>query len=166
MARRPAAVGRILVSINPFVPKPWTPFQWEPMEDLRLAQAEARAASAARSSAHPGGAGRDREPARRRTCRRCCRAAIVAWRRCCERLHADPERLVADAARAAAAARTTSSIPIASCTARYAPDELLPWDFIDHAVDKRYLLAERRKALGEVQTPPCDTHTCHACGAC
>ena len=27
-------VGRILVSINPFVPKPWTPFQWEPMEDL------------------------------------------------------------------------------------------------------------------------------------
>ena len=27
-------VGRVLVSINPFVPKPWTPFQWEPMEDL------------------------------------------------------------------------------------------------------------------------------------
>src|SRR6185369_7152765 len=27
-------VGRILVSINPFVPKPWTPFQWEPMEAL------------------------------------------------------------------------------------------------------------------------------------
>src|SRR5207247_9461962 len=24
-------LGRILVSINPFVPKPWTPFQWEPM---------------------------------------------------------------------------------------------------------------------------------------
>ena len=29
----------------------------------------------------------------------------------------------------------------------YGADELLPWDFIDHAVDKRYLLAERRKAL-------------------
>src|SRR5437763_12516226 len=27
-------VGRILVSINPFVPKPWTPFQWEPMEAI------------------------------------------------------------------------------------------------------------------------------------
>src|SRR5215471_8895623 len=26
--------GSILVSINPFVPKPWTPFQWELMEDL------------------------------------------------------------------------------------------------------------------------------------
>src|SRR5260370_20599748 len=29
-------VGRILVSINPFVPKPWTPFQWEPMEAIPL----------------------------------------------------------------------------------------------------------------------------------
>src|SRR5262249_54551783 len=27
-------VGRILVSVNPFVPKPWTPFQWEPMESI------------------------------------------------------------------------------------------------------------------------------------
>ena len=26
-------VGRVTVSLNPFVPKPWTPFQWDPMED-------------------------------------------------------------------------------------------------------------------------------------
>jgi hypothetical protein len=45
-------------------------------------------------------------------------------------------------------------------------EALLPWDFIDHAVDKRYLLAERRKAFGEIQTAPCDTATCHSCGAC
>ena len=37
---------------------------------------------------------------------------------------------------------------------------------IDQAIDKRYLLAERRKAFVEMQTPPCDTATCHACGAC
>jgi hypothetical protein len=45
-------------------------------------------------------------------------------------------------------------------------DERLPWDFVDHQVDKRYLLAERRKARAELQTPPCDTHTCHSCSAC
>ncbi len=28
-------VGRVTVSLNPFVPKPWTPFQWDPMEDPR-----------------------------------------------------------------------------------------------------------------------------------
>jgi len=42
----------------------------------------------------------------------------------------------------------------------------LPWDFIDHGIDRRYLLAERRKAFGEMQTQPCDTATCHTCGAC
>ena len=48
----------------------------------------------------------------------------------------------------------------------YPLDALLPWDFVEHSVDKRYLLAERRKAFGELQTPPCDTATCHTCGAC
>jgi hypothetical protein len=48
----------------------------------------------------------------------------------------------------------------------YDVGETLPWDFIDHAVEKRYLAAERRKAFVALQTPPCDTHTCHACGAC
>src|SRR5260370_7979459 len=28
-------VGRVTVSLNPFVPKPWTPFQWDPMEDTQ-----------------------------------------------------------------------------------------------------------------------------------
>jgi hypothetical protein len=49
---------------------------------------------------------------------------------------------------------------------RWDAGEVLPWDFIDHHIDKRYLVAERRKALSEVQTPPCDTHTCQSCGAC
>jgi hypothetical protein len=48
----------------------------------------------------------------------------------------------------------------------YPLDAVLPWDFIDHSVDKRYLLAERRKAFAELETPPCDTATCHTCGAC
>src|SRR6266851_3874039 len=28
-------IGRLTVSLNPFVPKPWTPFQWDPMEDAK-----------------------------------------------------------------------------------------------------------------------------------
>src|SRR5208337_4176438 len=27
-------VANITVSVNPFVPKPWTPFQWDPMERI------------------------------------------------------------------------------------------------------------------------------------
>ena len=33
-------VGRVTVSLNPFVPKPWTPFQWDPMEDACDPQAQ------------------------------------------------------------------------------------------------------------------------------
>jgi hypothetical protein len=51
-------------------------------------------------------------------------------------------------------------------TREYAKDEVLPWDFIDHRVDKAYLWNERRKALAERETEPCDVATCHSCGAC
>jgi radical SAM superfamily enzyme YgiQ (UPF0313 family) len=43
-------VGRILVSINPFVPKPWTPFQWEamaPIAELKRKLARVRRALSA-----------------------------------------------------------------------------------------------------------------------
>lgn len=48
----------------------------------------------------------------------------------------------------------------------YGVDEMLPWDFIDHRIDKRYLWIERRKALAARQTAPCDTATCTSCAAC
>ncbi len=48
----------------------------------------------------------------------------------------------------------------------YEEDTVFPWDFIDHHIDKRYLWIERRRALAEHETEPCDVATCHACGAC
>src|SRR5262249_37422237 len=38
----PGGVGRITLSINPFVPKPWTPLQWEPMDALDSLRDKAR----------------------------------------------------------------------------------------------------------------------------
>jgi hypothetical protein len=49
---------------------------------------------------------------------------------------------------------------------RYRHDELLPWDFIDHHIDKWFLLSERKKAHFEHQSPPCDVTRCTVCGAC
>ena len=51
-------------------------------------------------------------------------------------------------------------------TRRYGYDELLPWDFIDHHIHKWFLLAERKKAHHEHQSPPCDVTRCTVCGAC
>lgn len=43
-------------------------------------------------------------------------------------------------------------------------DEILPWDFIDFGVTKKYLLKEWKKALAGETTPPCK-HDCNGCGA-
>jgi len=157
-----ARVGRILISINAFVPKPWTPFQWEPMDDLaslrgKLARLRRRLATipAVRvETESPREAYLQTLLSRgdRRVADVLTRieAAPAAWWPTLRALRGgtegiDPDRFVHRA---------------------YPLDAVLPWDVIDHAVDKRYLLAERRKAFAEIQTPPCDTATCHTCGAC
>ena len=152
--------GRILVSVNPFVPKPWTPLQWEPMEELpslrkKLAYLR-RALSAIPAVTVETESPREAylQTLLSRGDRRVAdvierlREAPDAWWPTLRALRGgplDPDRVVHRA------------IPTGA---------LLPWDFIDHAVDKRFLVAERRKAFAGLQTPPCDTATCHACSAC
>jgi radical SAM family uncharacterized protein/radical SAM-linked protein len=45
-------------------------------------------------------------------------------------------------------------------------EELLPWDHIDVGVKRDYLLTERRRAWEAVQTPDCRTVGCLDCGVC
>jgi hypothetical protein len=45
-------------------------------------------------------------------------------------------------------------------------EEVLPWDFIDHGVNKSFLAREYDKALAEHPSPPCPMDDCHRCGAC
>jgi radical SAM superfamily enzyme YgiQ (UPF0313 family) len=156
-------VGRILVSVNPFVPKPWTPFQWEAMADLGgLKRALQRVRR--RLAAIPAVQVETESPReaylQTLLSRGDRRVAPVL-----ERLHAEPDAWWATLN--SLRGGTGGTIDLDRFVLReWGERELLPWDFIDHAVDKRYLVAERRKARAEVQTPPCDTHTCHACGAC
>ena len=51
-------------------------------------------------------------------------------------------------------------------TGSYEHTSLLPWDFIDHHIERDYLWLERRRAFAERETEPCDVATCHSCGAC
>ena len=45
-------------------------------------------------------------------------------------------------------------------------DEIFPWDVIDHGIDKRYLWVEYQKSLEGKLTPRCDTDRCKRCGVC
>jgi hypothetical protein len=44
--------------------------------------------------------------------------------------------------------------------------ELLPWDFIDHGIEKSYLIREYEKALRAEATPVCRVGSCYTCGVC
>jgi radical SAM superfamily enzyme YgiQ (UPF0313 family) len=156
-------VGRILVSINPFVPKPWTPFQWEPMTDL--SELKRRLARVRRGLAAVPALQVETESPREAYLQTLLSRGDRRVAPILERLAARPDDWWATLT---SARRGSEGVvdPDRFVHRAYDAAELLPWDFIDHQVDKRYLLAERRKAHAELQTPPCDTHTCTSCGAC
>jgi radical SAM superfamily enzyme YgiQ (UPF0313 family) len=163
MAGGRPTVGRILVSINPFVPKPWTPFQWEPMEalpSLRRKLAGLRRVLGAMPAVEVETESPREGYLQTLLSRGDRRVAPIL-----ERLQAQPDDWWA-LLKSMRGSRGDLVDPDRFVHRTLPPDALLPWDFIDHHVDKRYLLAERRKALAERETPPCDTTTCHTCGAC
>jgi len=44
--------------------------------------------------------------------------------------------------------------------------ELFPWEIIDHGISREYLWAEYQRALAGKSTPVCDTAKCRRCGVC
>ena len=163
MGRGAPKVGRILVSINPFVPKPWTPFQWEAMDDL--GRLKKKLAGVRRELAALPAVECEIESPREAYLQTLLSRGDRRIAPLLVRLHEQPDDWWATLTAARAGADGLIN-PDRFVHRAYPLTALLPWDFVDHQVDKRYLLAERRKAYGELQTPPCDTHTCHACAAC
>jgi len=166
-------VGHVTVSLNPFVPKPWTPFQWDPMEDaaslkrkivlLRAALGRLGGASIELVAESPREAyfqtmvsRGDRRVGQilERLSSRGCDDAGAIWRE------------LRAIKREAAEGTTALPNPDAYVTRQFAHDEVLPWDFIDHHIHKWFLLSERKKAHYEHQTKPCDVTRCTVCGAC
>ena len=157
-------VANITVSVNPFVPKPWTPFQWDPME--RTASLKDKLACLRRRLSAIPNVHLDAESPREayfqtvlsRGDRRIAGvlravheadgdwwSVIRAWQRDGIPGMPHPDDYVHRA---------------------YGDNERFPWDFIDHHINKSFLWVERRKALLARQTPPCDTATCRSCAAC
>jgi radical SAM superfamily enzyme YgiQ (UPF0313 family) len=163
--RLPRGAGRITLSINPFVPKPWTPLQWEPMQDLRVLRDRVRLLE--REAKSIPGASVDFESPRDAywqtfLSRGDRRVGIIL-----EKVHEAGGRfwpILRSANRDGGFGECPP--PDHFVHRRFGPEEVLPWDFIDHRVSKGYLLAEWRKALLERETQPCDVATCHTCGAC
>jgi radical SAM superfamily enzyme YgiQ (UPF0313 family) len=158
VARGRGRIGRLHPSVNPFVPKPGTPYQWVPMEDpketdrklqyLRKAFARMPNVNAVLKSARTGVA-----------------QSILAL----------ADRRVADALEMAVTGGT--SLKRAMRDAGLDPsfylfrerrrDEVLPWDVVDNGVSKAYFWRELERSRAERLSPHCpEIQGCIRCGVC
>jgi radical SAM family uncharacterized protein/radical SAM-linked protein len=163
-------VGRsraeVKVSVGPFVPKSWTPFQWEPF--VPAPELARRIGVLRERFRHVRGAKLTwNEPAEsrleallsrgdRRLARVIARAhdlgaVFDGWS---EQLRLDAW----DAAFAEAGLDLEGELGPRDLAAT------LPWDSIDAQVRKGYLKAERRRAFAEHETPDCRWGDCMRCG--
>ena len=151
-------VGRLHPSVNPFVPKPGTPYQWLPMEDpkqtdrklqyLRKAFGRMPNVDAICKSSRTGVA-----------------QSILALG---DRRVADALEIAAvegvDLKRAVKAAGLDAAFYLFRGRGR---DETLPWDVVDNGVSKAYYLRELDKSQKEGLSPHCpEIQGCIRCGVC
>ena len=157
-------VGSVTISLNAFVPKPWTPFQWDPMESIAALRGKAQ--TLRRATRRIPNLTLDIESPREAYLQTILSRGDRRVARFIEAVHAadgDWWRVIRAWQRDGLAG---APHPDAYVHRTYGADERLPWDFIDHRIAKSYLWVERRKALSARQTAPCDTSTCRSCAAC
>jgi radical SAM superfamily enzyme YgiQ (UPF0313 family) len=157
-SRSRGRIGEITVSLNSFVPKPVTPFQWAAMDEVKTLKAKIRQVSE----------GLKKVPNVR------VHADLPRWA-FLQALLSRGDRRVARLLEAAAAngwnwpqTFKQSVLNPGFYVSRERPlGELLPWDFIDHGVRKEFLKEEYRRALAARTSPDCPmVEACDRCGAC
>lgn len=150
-------LGSITLSLNSFVPKPFTPFQWAPFAGLadlkdriRLVKRELQGEKGVRVHADlPKWA--------------YYQALLARGDRRVGALLRSVHELGGDWAKACRASPLNPDFFVLRERRR---EELFPWDFIDHGVTKAYLWEEYQNALAARETPPCQPELCTRCGVC
>ena len=150
-------VGRIRLSINCFVPKPFTPFQWFPMDTVDSLKEKQKIIKGTLSGEGGIGIGFD----------------VPKWAYVQTLLSRGDRRvgkmLLTTYTNKGDWKATFRSSDVNPDFFVYRPKDLneqLPWDFIDHGIKKSSLKEEYHLALESIETPPCDVGNCTRCGVC
>jgi radical SAM family uncharacterized protein len=157
--------AQVNVSVNTFVPKPHTPFQWLPLESVEaIGQRQQALRRALRSRAiklsWSGAEETWLEAALSRGDRRLGQVILRAWQRGA-RFDAWNEWLRPEVWRRAFA--DSGLNPSFYTTRQREQDETFPWDHIDTGVRKSFLWEEYQRALGAEPSVNC-AEGCMGCG--
>ncbi len=150
-------IGDITISLNCFVPKPFTPFQWVAMAETgdlkkKIAKIKNELKRVPNLRVH---------------------SDIPRWAYI-QALFSRGDRRVADILSLAHThkgnwARTLKVVsvnPDFYVLRERDLDEHLPWDFLDQGIKKSYLQTEYRRATSAKPSPTCRVDTCQICGIC
>ena len=156
-SRAKKRMGEITVSLNSFVPKPFTPFQWVKMDDAHLLKSKIKKV----------------KNGLKRVANVRVHADIPRWAYI-QALLSRGDRKVAQILSLVNTNQgnwptTFKSSPINPdfyVLRERSLDELLPWDFIDHGIKKSFLKTEYKRALQGKTSPPCPMESCNICGIC
>jgi len=148
-------LGLMTLSLSSFVPKPFTPLQWVPFTEvselkkrLQLVRRELQGLKEVRVHTDlPKWAYTQALLARgdRRVGELLLAAHQQGWSKALRQSPVNPDFFV---------------------LRERDPNELFPWDFIHHGINKEYLWEEYQKALAGQETPPCQPQVCERCGVC
>ena len=157
---------QVTISVSPFIPKPFTAFQWEPQDTLE---------EMLRKQEYVGSCVRDRKVKyNHHDARTCVIEAVLArgdrrlsaalYEACRRGFRFDAWSEYFDYDKWMEVFAAVGIDPAFYANRRFGLDEVLPWDVIDCGVTKACLKRERAKAFEGVTTPNC-REKCAGCGA-
>ncbi len=157
---------QVTISVSPFIPKPFTAFQWEPQDTLE---------EMLRKQAYVGSCVKDRKVKyNHHDARTCVIEAVLArgdrrlsaalYEACRRGFRFDAWSEYFDYDKWMEVFAAAGIDPAFYANRRFGLDEVLPWDVIDCGVTKAFLRRERAKAFEGVTTPNC-REKCAGCGA-
>ncbi|WP_040197420.1 TIGR03960 family B12-binding radical SAM protein [Candidatus Soleaferrea massiliensis] len=167
LENKPKGKGvKITVSVSSFVPKPFTPFQFEPQDTMEMLREKQKYMVSCNNSRKITLNWHEvkvsfLEGVLARGDRRLGKVIRAAWEKGCV-LDGWDEHYQFDAWMKAFEEQDVD--PAFYANRRREFDEVLPWDHLDFGVSKAFLIRENKKAHEEVTTPHC-RQKCSGCGA-
>ncbi len=150
-------IGQIRLSVNCFIPKPFTPFQWFPMEDMNSLKEKQRFLK--KSLSKEGGVTVNFDVPKWAY----LQALLSMGDRRVGALLTKIDEYDGDLTKAFRGSDLNTDFFVHRPKE---PNEILPWDFIDHGLNKEFLIKEYKLALKETESDICDPGNCVRCGVC
>ncbi len=156
----------VTISVSPFIPKPFTPFQWEAQDDLETMLAKQEYLGECVTDRKVRYTHHDAEICRieavfARGDRRLAKALLLAHE---EGFCFDAWSEFFSYGKWLSIFARCGIDPAFYANRAFGRDEILPWDLIDCGVTKAFLWRERERAYAEKTTPSC-REACSGCGA-